>query len=267
MYEENLLAVDYENSATNYTVQSIYPSSELRLPMSGTPSPNDGEQINDRFQLIVDFEKEILATEDLIDICLNENLVKADRDVRRNLVLSDLESVLRTEVDENAETHDERVYRLAQSIMSSLSMNSAFVRRAIQGKGGSKELVQLLTKLSSKYGAESTRPNRISQQGPNYWSDLHMELVKRPPSGSVGMNYRIVIGHDEEKEISADINSNLVLCMRLLNAHIRAVDEFGEDALEQMNTTWLNDLEEQLNRTRAQIEAHKNQDDSSENDN
>ena len=70
-----------------------------------------------------------------------------------------------------------------------------------------------------------------------------------------------------EREISADINSNLVLCMRLLNAHIRAVDEFGEDALEQMNTTWLNDLEEQLNRTRAQIEAHKNQDDSSENDN
>jgi hypothetical protein len=229
--------------------------------MSNSREPSDGQETSDRFELIAEFEDEILNAADLIDICLEENLVEADRNVRRRSVLLDLESVLYTE------TEDDRIHNLAQSLMNILSDSPMLVRRRMSSNEGSKELFRFVTKLRSKYGAESTRPNRISRQGPNYWSDIHMEMAKRGPSDAIGMNYRVVIGHSRETEISMDLNSNLLFCMNLLDFHERTVEEFGPEAVSQFETVWLDDIQEQLNRLKAQVETHENHDSTDNHDN
>jgi hypothetical protein len=209
--------------------------------MSGTTQGDSNSQSENYFQLIADFENVILKSSELLDTTLEENLTNASHTISRYGLLRSVESALRTETD------DERVHDLSHAIMSIISSDPLEVVDQLRETDANKELIKILLGFASKYGLESGIPGRVSRQGPNYWNDIQIDILRRGRSGAVGMNYRLIVGRSSDsKEISLSLDSNIVLIMNMLAAQEHAIEEFEEDAIDQMDLSMISNLQEQV---------------------
>lgn len=222
-----------------------------------TPPPSQ-----DHFQLISEFEDEILESADLIDTTLEENLKNASYTVSNHGLLRAIESALHVQTD------DDRVHELAHAIMMALSSDSLEIVDEMRDLNTDEKLINLLLKLASKYGYESSIPSRVSHQGPNYWHDIQTDILRRGRSGTVGMNYRLIVGRNGEcKELSLSLDSNILLVMNMLAAHERAIGEFGEEAIQQMNVDMLDDFQTQVEDIRELVTDYSKNDNKEKDDN
>lgn len=230
--------------------------------MSGSPRSDDPTPPENYFHLISEFEENILKSASLLDTTLEENLNNASYTVSNHGLLRAVESALHIETD------DERVHELAHAIMMVLSSDSLEIVDKLRELNTDKKLIRVLLELASKYGYESGIPSRVSHQGPNYWHDIQTDILRRGRSGTVGMNYRLIVGRDgESKELSLSLDSNILLVMNMLAAHERAIDEFGEVAIQQMNMNMIDDFQTQVEDLEDSIAALTEENNGEENDN
>lgn len=219
--------------------------------MSTTHSDDEKHSPENPYQLIIQYEESILELSGLIDMSLEENLVKSPRTVSRTTIIRSIESIY------NIEINDEQTHQLAHSTMSVLSDSASNRIENLTEKGGSKQLLKFFSELANKYGAESRVPGVVEEQGPNYWDNMDYELVKRGWAESIGMNYRIGVGESEEVDLSMDLNSNISMISNMMAIHEFAVNEFGEEAVEQINEGALELLDECYEDMKSAISEHQ----------
>lgn len=230
--------------------------------MSGTPEDDDISQPEDYFQLISEFEEVILNSSDLIDTTLEENLNNASYTMSNYGLLRSIESALRTETD------DERVHELSHAFMRIISTDPLETNDKLRELDADKMLVKTILRFSSKYGYESGIPSRVSRQGPDYWHDIQIDVLRRGRSGAVGMNYRLIVGrHSESKKLSLSLDSNMLLIMNMLAAQERAIEEFEEEAIHQMDMEIVGDFLEQVDDIGELVENYTDENGDGQNDN
>ena len=82
------------------------------------------------------------------------------------------------------------------------------------------------------------------------------------------MNYRLIVGrHSESKKLSLSLDSNMLLIMNMLAAQERAIEEFEEEAIHQMDMEIVGDFLEQVDDIGELVENYTDENGDGQNDN
>lgn len=203
----------------------------------------------ERAARLVEHQEEILHASQILDTALTEYRDKYDKIPSQDTVVYGIESVLTSTVNED--DLDDVVYPFLNFILN-FSKEEVL---ALREKNPDPDLVIFLSEMGTKYQLFIGYVRSSWVEGPNFWSDVSTEYVKRPLSDVAGLNHRIQIGSDENIKISSSLSGNLQLIRLLLDRTSMAFDRFSEEDIHQQITDdGLDAIAEQIIELRTRLQ-------------
>jgi len=201
----------------------------------------------DPFELVERYEEELLECSELIDHALNENLKKNPYKLAREDHISAVQSALRVEIDSDGDANS-----LARAILHHIAMPSGDgLTDNLKERGIDRRVIVLFNKWRSSYSIESREPNYRSYQGEDFWRQITTDFAIRAQTGEYGLNHTIEKAKGESVKISTSLDSNMNLVNILLRKQIAALEQFDDDALEQVSEHLVDELEESVNEIKS----------------
>lgn len=200
----------------------------------------------ERAQLLVEFQDQILAVGDELDTTFDEYRAYYHRTPDQDLVISAVESVLAGSIDED------RIADVVYPVLNFILNHGVEEMQALRAQDPGQEFLNFMSRLGVKYQALLYKIRNRWLQGPHSWRDVETSFVRRG-NNLPGIDYRLYVGDQDEVDLSVSLRSNLQLAAYLLEQEKRAIKHFPEEAEEQIHSEEIERIEEALNTMKEQL--------------
>lgn len=200
----------------------------------------------ERAQLLVEFQDQILAVEDELDIAFEEYREHFHRVPDQDLVISAVESVLAGSIDE------ERIEDVVYPVLNFILNHGVEEVQTLRAQDPRQEFLNFMSRLGVKYQAFVYDIRNRWLQGPHSWRDMETSFVRRE-NNQPGIDYKIYVGDQDEVDLSVSLRSNLQLVRYLLNQENRAIEHFPEEAEERIHSEEIERIEVALSTMKEQL--------------
>lgn len=208
---------------------------------------------SDPLEIISSNEEVILKNQDIIDTAIEENTENATR------MLNPEDLIFGVQVAVSPYIDDDDAHELGHAILHVVTNYNPESSEKLRKLDVSDGLIDFFKEISMKYAEESSIPLYRATQGENYYTSVDTDLVLRGFSSRPGIDYNFTIRHSEEFKLTVSLNSNLNLIGLLIYEHSRALEEFGGDAIEYINSGLLDQIKQDFDELVEEVETMSDQ--------
>ena len=193
------------------------------------------------FEVIVEYDEQILQVTDDLEEILDEQLNNHPRTTNQNALVFAMSNVLESSIEDKNTAQG-----VARALHEFLISGNEDHRGELKNYDTTKRLVDWLGIIRSKFELQAVDVYFTEMQGENYWNQMISDPVIRSPHNVPGLNHRIQVGYEEEYKLSVSSRSNLQLIEELLQQQVRLSNMFGESATLRMEKDTIENISEHV---------------------
>lgn len=187
---------------------------------------NGGSAVIRGTHLLAKYEEQVLEIQDEINLVLEENLHRAERDIPHRTLQQSVSNTLSIQF-----RSEELSEILAGTILRLISDFDENVPQSLKQTDTSLDLKRFISRLNTKFEAEVRWSKDYQNSGNNFVKYHETESVIRNRTHKVGINHFFDLNLDGGITINTNLESTLDLIDVSLREEIRALNEFEERAM------------------------------------